>query len=371
MNSKRLLGGLGALIMMWWVVGVGTAQAQPQYSWKGISFLGTGPVPQNTGLGTYFNFFNNNNDSYGLPANLLFGAWVSVWVDQRGFYGPNGTRVAGAPEGSNVWANVAYINWIYPFQFDTPNFRVGFNAFMPIVAAGPIGGPTEFWFTPLEMFYSYHQFRYLRDSTFFGPYFSLPVGGGFGFTPANGVVNQYNFAWLSEGWYQLQHMDELAVGNMGLGWLNTLEFQPFFSYTHQLNTTPGLPAAAAFGCAGGVCAPASIGNPLAVAPASGGYMPGDNISAGGLLSYGLKQINPELGPWRIGFAAYGTVTAFSNVFAGAPIKNSGVEAVSVGPSLQYAKGDFVLWFYYLTNVRTWNYYNWNFFMLQLYYFFNL
>src|SRR5579883_1375431 len=367
MNSKRLLGGLGALIMMWWVVGVGTAQAQPQYSWKGISFLGTGPVPQNTGLGTYFNFFNNNNvDSYGLPANLLFGAWFSVWLDQRGFYGPNGTRVAGAPEGSNVWANVAYINWIYPFQFDTPNFRVGFNAFMPIVAAGPIGGPTEFWFTPLEMFYSYHQFRYLRDSTFFGPYFSLPVGGGFGFTPANGVVNQYNFAWLSDGWYQLQHMDELAVGNMGLGWLNTLEFQPFFSYTHQLNTTPGLPNTAVFGAAG----VAQLGlTPGAV----GGYMPGDNIEIGNVFSYPLKNIfSPQwLRYWRVGFMVNGDWSVFQNTYAGHAIRNSAVEMVSVGPAIQYAKGDFVIWFYEASNVLTQNYYAVNQFFIQFYYFFNL
>src|SRR5579883_148159 len=367
MNSKRLLGGLGALIMMWWVVGVGTAQAQPQYSWKGISFLGTGPVPQNTGLGTYFNFFNNNNvDSYGLPANLLFGAWFSVWLDQRGFYGPNGTRVAGAPEGSNVWANVAYINWIYPFQFDTPNFRVAFNAFMPIVAAGPIGGPTEFWFTPIEMFYSYHQFRYLRDSTFFGPYISLPVGGGFGFTPANGQVNQYNFAWLSEGWYQLQHMDELALGNLGLGWLNGLEYQPWFAYTHQLNTTPNLPNTAVFGAAG----VAQLGlTPGAV----GGYMPGDNIEIGNVFSYPLKNIfSPQwLRYWRVGFMVNGDWSVFQNTYAGHAIRNSAVEMVSVGPAIQYAKGDFVIWFYEASNVLTQNYYAVNQFFIQFYYFFNL
>jgi hypothetical protein len=367
MNSKRLLTGV-ALASFLWLACAGVASAQGIYSYKGVGVTPTAPVPQSTGLGTYFNFFNNADvDTYGLPANLLFGAWFSTYVSQGAFMGPNGNKVAGAPNGANLWANVAYINWIYPFQFDTPSFRVAFNAFMPIIAATTsIAGPTEFWFTPLEMFYSYHQFRYLRDSTFFGPYFSLPVGGGFGFTPANGQVNQYNFAWLAEGWYQFQHMDELALGNLGLGWLNTLEFQPWFSYNHQLNSTPNLPAGAVF--SGGVSQLSSLG----ITPATlGGYMPGDNVDAGGIFSYGLKQLNPALKNWRIGVVVDSDFSVFQNTWGGAPIKNTALEMVSVGPSIQYAKGDFVLWFYYTTNVMTQNYYGEQQFFLQLYYFFNL
>ncbi len=358
-----LAGGLGLTF-------IGAANAQVGvgsiYSYRGVGFTPSAPVPQSTGLGTYYNFFNNEDaDLYGLPANLLFGAWFSTYISDGAFMGPNGSKVAGAPNGGNVWANVAYINWIYPLQFDTPSFRVAFNAFMPIIAASTeVAGPTEFWFTPLEMFYSYHQFRFLRDSTFFGPYLSLPVGGGFGFTPANGQVNQYNFAWLMEGWYQFQHMDELALGNMGLGWLNTLEFQPWFSYNHQLNTTPNLPASAVFSTAGA----AQLGIP---GTQLGGYMPGDNIDAGGIFSYGLKQLNPALKNWRIGMVFDSDFSVFQNTWAGAPIKNTAVEMVDVGPSIQYAKGDFVLWFYYTTNVHTQNYYGLQQFFLQLYYFFNL
>jgi hypothetical protein len=367
MWHRKSLTGLAALVFLG-TISAKSALAAPFYTWDGRPFSTVAPVPQSTGLGTYFNFFNNENvDTYGLPANLVFGAWFSTYVSQGAFYGPNGSKVAGAPNGGNLWANVAYINWIYPFQFDTPSFRVAFNAFMPIIAATTsVAGPTQFWFTPLEMFYSYHQFRYLRDSTFFGPYFSLPVGGGFGFTPANGQVNQYNFAWLSEGWYQFQHMDELAVGPLGLWWLNGIEYQPWFSYNHQLNSTPNLPNTAVFG-AGGV-------TQLGLTPGTvGGYMPGDNIALGNMFDYPLKNIFPDtwLTHWRVGFLVDGTWSVFQNTYTGHPITNSAVEMIAIGPSIQYQKGDFVIWFYDAQNVKTQNYYSVNQFFIQFYYFFNL
>ena len=365
MNGKRLLTGF-ALASLLWLAFAGAASAQ--YSYKGVGFTPTAPVPQSTGLGTFYNFFNNTDvDSYGLPANLVFGAWFSTYISQGAFMGPNGNKVAGAPNGGNLWANVAWFQWIYPIQPDNPSWRFAFNAFMPIIAATTgVAGPTQFWFSPLITYYSYHQFRYLRDSTVFGPYISLPVGGGFGFTPANGQVNQYNFTALAEGWYQFQHMDELAVGNLGLGWLNTLELQPFFTYTHQLNSTPGLPASAVF--SGGIGSMSSLG---ITGSTIGGYMPGDNIDAGGIFSYGLKQINPALRNWRIGIITDSDFSVFQNTWRGSPIKNTALEMVDVGPSIQYAKGDFVLWFYYATNVMTQNYYGEQQFFLQLYYFFNL
>jgi hypothetical protein len=345
------------------------------YTWNGKSFSTLAPLPQNTGQGFCFNFITNQNvDMYGVPANLLLGGWLSTYVSNGGFYGPNGSKVAGSENGGNAWSITPSVYWFYPLQFDTQSLRVGFNAALFLLSAGDVGGPSELWLTPIALSYSYHQFRYLKDSTFAAPYISLPVGGGFGFTPANGWVNQYNFSWLMQAWYQLAHMDELGVGKMGLGWLDGVEFHPLFVYTHQLNATPNLPNTSVFGAGYQGAEQSAQIQALGLTPgATAGYMPADSIVENNVISYPLKNIFP--GTWlangRLGIMVDAAMSAFQSSYAGYGIKNAGVEMVSVGPGIQYAKGSFVMWLWDNQNVMTQNFYNVNEFWLQITYFFNL
>src|SRR5579883_1574408 len=91
---RKMLLGVFAIVLLVGAVGNQLASAAGFYRYNGQSFSTLAPVPQNTGLGTYFNFLNNEDvDTYGLPANLLFGAWFSTYVARALFTAPAAVKL--------------------------------------------------------------------------------------------------------------------------------------------------------------------------------------------------------------------------------------------------------------------------------------
>ncbi len=134
MPCRNLLRCIAALAVLEAFAAAGCSPAG-FYSWNGKSFSSSAPLTQNTALTAYFTSFGDEEeDVYGIPADLLVGAGFSTNIIQGTFYDPAGRKVAGAQNGENYWANIPYLTWLYPLQFDTPHFRSGFNAFMSIEA---------------------------------------------------------------------------------------------------------------------------------------------------------------------------------------------------------------------------------------------